>query len=112
MLLGSAERAVDLVLLAAVPLAGLTAYLALRRVVASVPLRVWGAVTYALLPSVLGAVATGRLGTSVVAGAAAPTAVAAGRALGVDGEPASWRAAWAAGLLVAVMAAFVPSPPG
>ena len=107
-LLGSAERAVDLVLLAAVPLAGLTAYLALRRVVASVPLRVWGAVTYALLPSVLGAVATGRLGTSVVAVLLPPTAVAAGRALGVDGEPASWRAAWAAGLLVAVMAAFVP----
>ena len=66
-LLGNAERAVDLLLLGAVPLAGLSAYAALRRLTASVPLRLWGAVTYALLPPLLAAVATGRLGTVVVA---------------------------------------------
>ena len=78
----SAERAVDLLLLAAVPLAGLIAYLALRRVVAAVPLRVWGAATYALLPSVVGAVAAGRLSTAVVAVLLPLTLLLAGRALG------------------------------
>jgi GT2 family glycosyltransferase len=107
-LLGSAERAVDLLLLAAVPLAGITAYVALRRLVRSVPLRLWGAVGYALLPPVLGAVATGRLGTAVAAVLLPLLALAVARALGLDGRSSSWRAAWAAGLLLAVMAAFVP----
>ena len=93
-LLGSAERAVDLLLLAAVPLAGITAYLALRRLVASVPLRVWGAVGYALLPPVLGAVATGRLGTAVAAVLLPLLVARPSRARsGLDGRPPSWRAA-------------------
>ena len=86
-------------LLAAVPLAGLTAYIALRRVVPSVPLRVWGAVTYALLPPVLGAVATGRLGTSVVAVLLPPprwppgarwASTGSRRAGGLPGRPGCW----------------------
>jgi hypothetical protein len=99
---------VGLLLLAAVPLAGLTAYLALRRLVRSVPLRLWGAVSYALLPPLLGAVATGRLGTVVVAVLLPLLALAVLRALGLGSGSPSWRAAWAAGLLLAVMAAFVP----
>ena len=39
---------VDLLLLAAVPLAGIGAYVALRRVVSAVPLRAWAAAYYAL----------------------------------------------------------------
>ena len=65
--LGSPERAVDLVLLGAVPLAAATGYLAARRLVGSVPVRVWAAATYALLPPTLGAIAAGRLGTAVLA---------------------------------------------
>lgn len=108
LLFGSAERAVDLVLLAAVPLAGTTAYLALRRLVRSVPLRIWGAVSYALLPPLLGAVATGRLGTALLAVLLPPIVLTLVRAFGLDGRPPSWRACWGAGLLVAVTAAFVP----
>ena len=87
-LLGSAERAVDLLLLAAVPLAGITAYVALRRLVRSVPLQVWGAVGYALLPPVLGAVAAGRLGTAVAA-VLLPLLVAGRRACARAGRPAT-----------------------
>ncbi len=108
LLLGSAERAVDLLLLGTVPLAGTAAYLALRRLVAATPLRVWGAVAYALLPPVLGAVAAGRLGTAVAAVLLPLLVLAVLRTFGADGRPASWRAGWAAGLLLALMASFVP----
>jgi GT2 family glycosyltransferase len=107
-LFGSAERAVDLLLLGAVPLAGVTAYLALRRLVRSVPLRLWGAVTYALLPPLLGAVAAGRLGTVVLAVLLPMVVLTTVRGFGLDGRPASWRACWGAGLLVAAATAFVP----
>jgi hypothetical protein len=107
-LLGSAERAVDLLLLGAVPLAGLSAYAALRRLTASVPLRLWGSVTYALLPPLLAAVATGRLGTVVVALLLPLLVLVLLRGLGATGGPRAWRAAWAGGLLLAVMTAFVP----
>jgi hypothetical protein len=50
LLLGKPWLAVDLVLLAGVPLAGLTAYVAARRLVASRVLRAWAAITWALLP--------------------------------------------------------------
>jgi GT2 family glycosyltransferase len=107
-LLGNAERAVDLLLLGAVPLAGLSAYAALRRLATSVPLRLWGSVTYALLPPLVGAVATGRLGTVVVAVLLPMLVLVLLRGLGPAGGPRAWRAAWTGGLLLAVMAAFVP----
>ena len=77
---------------------------------ASVPLRVWGAVGYALLPPVLGAVATGRLGTAVARRAAAAAGArrccarfgpdgAAGELAGRAGRPACCSRS---------MAAFVP----
>jgi GT2 family glycosyltransferase len=108
---GAAERAVDVVLLAAVPLAGLSAYLAVRRLVRSVPLRLWAAAGYALLPAVLGAVAAGRLGTAAVAVLLPVAGVAVARALGLGGadrRAGSTRATWAAVLVLAVMTAFVP----
>ena len=116
-LAGSAEGAVDLVLLAAVPLAALTAYLALPStaggVAVSAPLRLWGAVTYALLPPVLGAVAAGRIGTAALAVLLPVLAVCGRRALGLgphhraDRRP-SWRAVCAAGLVLSVISALVP----
>ena len=104
---GSASAAVSLLLLGAVPLAGLAAYLALRRVVASPLLRVWGAATYALLPPVTGAVAAGRIGTAALAVLLPFASLAALRAVRSTGGRA-FRAAWVAALLLAAMSAFVP----
>ena len=62
---GQAWLAVDVLLLGCVPLAGLTAYLATRRLVTATAARVLLAASYALLPVATGAVAAGRLGTAV-----------------------------------------------
>jgi len=112
--LGSPERATDLVLLGVVPLAGATAYLAARRVVATVAVRVWAAATYALLPPTLGAVAAGRLGTAVLAVLLPLVGLTAVRALGLDPRrgPGSTRAAWGTALLLGVATAFVPGVAG
>lgn len=110
-LLGGAERAVDLLLLGCIPLAGVTAWLALRRVVHSVPLRLWAAASYALLPAALGAVAAGRLGTAALAVLLPLVGLAVTRSLGLAGtdrREGSNRATWAAVLLLAVATAFVP----
>jgi GT2 family glycosyltransferase len=106
-LFGNASAAVSVLLLGAVPLAGLTAYLALRRVTSSPALRIWGATTYALLPAVPGAVAAGRVGTATVAVLLPLAAVAALRAVR-GGGAGRLRAAWIGGSLLAVMSAFVP----
>lgn len=114
-LLGDASRAVDLLVLGAVPLAALSGYLGVRRVVGSLPLRIWAATGYCLLPPVVGAVAAGRLGTAVVAVLLPLAALAGARVVGATGpsrvgdRPDRSRAAWAAGLLLAVMTAFAPA---
>jgi GT2 family glycosyltransferase len=61
LLLGKAWLAVDLLVLGAVPLAALSAFTSMRILTAAVRIRIWVAVVYALLPSVTGAVAGGRL---------------------------------------------------
>ena len=65
LLRGSASAANDVVLLALVPLAGLTAYLATRGLLRTPVARAWVAVTYATLPAATGAISGGRLGTAV-----------------------------------------------
>jgi GT2 family glycosyltransferase len=104
---GKPWLAVDVILLGCVPLAGVTAFLAARRVTRSTPVRVWAAATYALLPVATGTIAAGRIGTAVVFVLLPVIALQAGRMLT---EPArrARRAAWATGLTVAVAAAFVP----
>ena len=57
--------AVDVLLFGCVPAAGVTAFLATRRVTSVLAARVWVAATYALLPVAMGAVAAGRIGTAV-----------------------------------------------
>ncbi len=104
---GKPWLAVDVILLGCVPLAGATAFLATRRVTSYVPARVVGALAYALLPVGIGAVAAGRLGTAVLLVLLPPVAVLAGRILTAPRRRAR-RAAWAAALLTAVVAAFVP----
>ncbi|MFI2076869.1 glycosyltransferase [Streptomyces triculaminicus] len=111
---GSADLALTLLLICSVPLAGLAAYLTARPLTASRPLRAWAAVTYALLPAVTGALATGRLGTAVLAVLLPPTARAAVTAWGRPpaGAPraagAARRACWTYALLLTVTTAFTP----
>jgi len=104
---GEAWLAVDVLLLGCVPLAGLTAYLATRRLVRATAARVLLAASYALLPVAIGSIAAGRLGTAVAFVLLPLIAISAGRML--TGTPKkARRAAWAVGLLVAVAAAFAP----
>jgi GT2 family glycosyltransferase len=104
---GKPWLAVDVILLGCVPLAGTTAFLASRRVTSYLPVRVIGSLAYALLPVGMGAVAAGRLGTAVLLVLLPPIAVLAGRVFTAPRRRAR-RAAWAAGLLIAVVTAFVP----
>ncbi|HEX5293491.1 MAG TPA: hypothetical protein VFX25_31850, partial [Streptosporangiaceae bacterium] len=78
-----------------------------RRLTSVLAARIWIAASYALLPVATGAVAAGRIGT-VVAFVLLPLIGAlAGRMLTGNPRTAA-RAAWGAGLLTAVTAAFVP----
>jgi len=104
---GKPWLAVDVILIGCIPLAGVTAYLAARRVTRSVPVKIWTAMAYALLPVGMGAVAAGRLGTALVLVLLPLIAVVAARVF-THGPRRARRAAWAAALLVAVAAAFVP----
>jgi len=104
---GQAWLAVDVLLLGCVPLAGLTAYLASRWLVTATPARVLLAASYALLPVATGAVAAGRLGTSVAFALLPLIGLSAGRMVTAAPRQAR-RAAWAAGLLIALASAFAP----
>ena len=104
---GKPWLAVAVILLGCVPISGVVAYLASRRVSAHTAVRVWLAVSYALLPVATGVVAAGRLGTAVVFMLIPLIASTAGRMLTQPSRRAR-RAAWATGLLIAVAAAFVP----
>jgi GT2 family glycosyltransferase len=104
---GKPWLAVDVILLGCVPLAGASAFLAIRRVTRSTPVRVWAAASYALAPVAMGAIAAGRIGTAVVFVLIPVIARLAGRMLTLSARRAR-RAAWATGLVVALAAAFVP----
>jgi GT2 family glycosyltransferase len=104
---GKPWLAVDVILLACVPLAGLSAFLAVRRVTRSATVRVWVAASYALLPVATGAVAAGRIGTAAVFILIPVIALLAGNMLTQPPKRAR-RAAWATGLTLALAAAFVP----
>ena len=106
-LAGKSWLATDVLLLGCVPAAGIAAFLAARRITRVLAARCWIAVTYALLPVAMGAVATGRIGAAVVFVLLPLIGITIHRML--TGPPqAARRAAWATGLLVAVAAAFVP----
>jgi GT2 family glycosyltransferase len=104
---GQSWLAVAVLLLGCVPLAGLTAYAATRRLVSSAAARVLLAASYALLPVAMGAVAAGRLGTAFAFVMLPLIALCGGRML--TGAPrVARRAAWATALLVSLAAAFAP----
>src|SRR5487761_163273 len=104
---GKPWLAVEVILLGCVPISGVTAYLASRRISRHRVVRVWLAASYALLPAATGAVAAGRLGTAVVFMVVPVIVATAGRMLTQPRRRAR-RAAWATGLLIALAAAFVP----
>jgi len=104
---GKPWLAVDVLLFGCVPAAGVTAFLATRRLTPVLVARVWMAATYALLPVAMGAVAAGRLGTAVAFVLLPLAGIMIGRML-TQPPQAARRAAWAAGLIVAIAAAFVP----
>jgi len=106
-LLGKSWLAIDVLLLGSVPLAGCTAFLALRRVTLSVPVRLWAAASYALLPVAFGAISAGRLGSAVAFVVIPVIGMLAGRMFSQPPKIAR-RAAWATGLAITVGAAFVP----
>ena len=99
---------VDVLLLAAVPLTALSAFTAARGLTAAVRPRIWVAIVYALLPSVTGAIAGGRIDVVVVAIVLPQLMRACAAALRADADERVWRRAAGAGLLLAVATAFAP----
>jgi GT2 family glycosyltransferase len=106
-LLGKAWLVVDVLMLLAVPLSAAGAYAAAARLVASMPVRLWMAATYGLVPVVTGAVTTGHVGT-VAALVAMPWLLRAGVALLDPGRAPTWQAACLLGLVLALVVAFAP----
>ncbi|HEY8046386.1 MAG TPA: glycosyltransferase [Streptosporangiaceae bacterium] len=104
---GKPWLAIDVIMIGCIPLAGLSAFLAARRVTTSVLARVWAAAAYALLPVGMGAVAAGRFGSAVVFALIPVIALLAARIF-AEAPRRARRAAWAAGLVIAIAAAFVP----
>ncbi|MFJ9181345.1 glycosyltransferase [Streptomyces sp. NPDC102360] len=110
-LFGSTGLAVTVLLVGSVPLAGFTAYFASRPLVTSRLLRAWAAVAYAFLPAVTGALAGGRIGTTVLAillPLLARAGLAASGLTHTQGGRGSWRATWAYALLLTITTAFTP----
>ena len=136
-LLGKPWLAVMVLLVACVPMAGCSAYLAARtlvpdtynqlsdrrtlggRRVPAAAVRVWLAATYALLPIGMGAVAGGRLGTAVVIVLLPLIGLLVARTLGLPREALiglsplqrqrrARQSAWGIALLLTVAMAFAP----
>jgi len=114
-LLGHAGLAITVVMVLSFPLALGGAWRLLRVVGRLISHRgaprwliLWGATAYALVPAVSGAWGDGRLGP-VVAGALLPWMVHAALGFADPEADRRWRAAWRAGLLLALVTAFAPS---
>ncbi|MFF7633753.1 glycosyltransferase [Kitasatospora sp. NPDC008050] len=116
LLFDHAALAVTLVLVLAVPLSAVSAYLVSRPLLGSKVVRCWASAAYALLPAATGAIAQGRLGTAVLAVLLPPLARAAAvsAGLGIRTETAArgarpgWRSTWMTILLLTLCTAFVP----
>lgn len=104
-LLGRADLAVELLLLAGVPAAGAVAFAVAGRVVRSVALRLWAAATWALLPVATGGVAAGRL-DAVAVHVALPALLIAGHRFAARAHPG--HRAVALGLAVTAAVAVAP----
>ncbi len=109
-LAGQPEWFSTLLVAGVVPLALISAYPLARRLIVDQRIRLWVAVTYALLPVLLGASNQGRITLGVFA-IGVPLLVAAGQALVLRRvrTPEAWRGAWGAAVVLVVLIAFEPS---
>ncbi len=109
-LAGRPEWFVTLLICGIVPLSILTAYPVVRQAIHGRRVRLWVALTYALLPVLLGGTNQGRLSISVFA-VLLPLLVLSGRALVLrrPRAPEAWRGGWGAGVVLVVLVAFEPS---
>lgn len=109
-LAGQPEWFVTLLICGVVPIALVSAYPVIRRAVSDRRVRLWVALTYALLPVLLGGTNQGRLTLSVVA-ISLPLLALAVRAIVLrrPRTPEAWRGGWGAGVVLVAMVAFEPS---
>jgi GT2 family glycosyltransferase len=105
---GNASSLVTLLLIAAVPLAAISAGTALRSMVSSPIVRAIAGTVYALLPPMTAAVLTGRLGTLVL-GILLPWLLRAAHHLVSTLHVVAWRRVWGGALLLTLITAFVPA---
>jgi GT2 family glycosyltransferase len=110
LVLGKGGLMVGLLLLLAVPAAGLSAWWSLRAVIVARGPRTWAAVAYALLPAMTGAIASGRLGAMVAIVLLPPLVRVVVRLLGMAPglAPVTGRTPWGASLLAALVVACAP----
>ncbi|HEX8487486.1 MAG TPA: glycosyltransferase, partial [Propionibacteriaceae bacterium] len=108
--LGRPEWFVTVLLCAVVPISLVTAYPVVRKTISGRRVRLWAAMTYALLPVLLGGTNQGRLSLSVFA-IALPLLALAARALVLrrPRTPEAWRGGWGAGVVLVALVAFEPS---
>lgn len=104
---GAASLTVTMLLAFAIPLSAISAMWALRLWIESRFLRAAAGLVYALLPAMIGASLTGRLGT-VVLGIALPWLVRTWLTIYRLDAPPTWRRIWATTLFMAVVTSFVP----
>ena len=95
---GSPAAAAEVLLIGALPLAALLAWWAAGGVTRSRALRAWAAIGWAAAPSLLTAVAAGRLAAIVAHLVLPPTALALARAVGARPDPAPGEQVFAAAL--------------
>ena len=109
LLFGQPEWLITVLLCGIIPLAFLAAYPVLARLVPDRRVRWWGAITWAVLPPLLGGTHQGRLSLAVVAIALPLTALAVHR-LATDRVTSGTglRGAWGTGIGLAVLTAFEP----
>jgi len=108
LLFGKASLAVLVLLLGSVPLAGLSASYAFRRVTDSAVLRIWGGYAYGLLAVSTGAIATGRVGSAVAVALLPLIATSAANAIGSSSRVGYTRSAWTCGFILMIATAFAP----
>ena len=105
---GAASFTVTVLLAFGVPCAAISAMWALRPWVASPIVRASAGLVYGLLPALVGASLTGRLGT-VVLGIALPWLVRTWLTIVASDSEPTWRRIWSTTLLMAVVTSFVPA---
>ena len=107
-LFGKVWLAIDLLVIGAVPLAGLSAYLGLGAISRRAVVRVPVAIAYALLPPITGAAVQGRIDVTAAAILLPLTARACVAAVRTDPRRVGWHRAAGAGILLALVTALVP----